>query len=62
MCIRDRYWDLAKFFDTVDPCRLAGFALKMGYPVHLLHPGIIMHEAPRILEVGGLSLISFLHA
>eukprot|EP00959_Pyramimonas_sp_CCMP1952_P349492 7322959-Pyramimonas_sp.AAC.1 len=53
LCSVGAYCDLKKLFDTVNPCRLAGLAVKMCYPLFLLYLGIVLHEAPRILEVQG---------
>eukprot|EP00959_Pyramimonas_sp_CCMP1952_P176349 3684972-Pyramimonas_sp.AAC.1 len=55
MCSVGAHWDLKRFFDSIDPHRLVGFALKMDDPVHLLYLGFLVHAAPRVLEVGGFA-------
>ena len=52
-CSVGAHWDLTRFFDSVEPHKLVHLAVKMEYPLHLLYLGILVHEAPRILEVGG---------
>eukprot|EP00959_Pyramimonas_sp_CCMP1952_P066719 1392832-Pyramimonas_sp.AAC.1 len=53
LCSVGAHWGLKRFFDSIDPHRLVGFAMNMDYPVHLLYLGVLVHAAPRVLEVGG---------
>ena len=46
-------WDLHKFFDTVVPGELFGFALELGFPEHVLALGLDMHMAPRVIQLEG---------
>eukprot|EP00959_Pyramimonas_sp_CCMP1952_P191599 4006398-Pyramimonas_sp.AAC.1 len=41
------------FFDSVSPSKLIHLASNQGCPGHLLYLGLLVHAAPRLLEVSG---------
>ncbi len=47
------FWDIHKFFDTVDPIILAESASELNYPPSELRLGLQMHLAPRVLQMNG---------
>ncbi len=46
-------WDMANFFDTLDPSVLADAAVGAGFPLDQLALGLILHRGPRFLRVDG---------
>ncbi len=46
-------WDMAKFYDTLDPSVLAELAMTAGFPLDQLALGLSLHRAPRLLRIDG---------
>jgi len=46
-------WDIKKFYDSIDPEKLAEFAEALGYPLVQLCPGMLMHVAARVVVDAG---------
>ena len=46
------FWDLAKFYDTIDWCRMIQWSLDLGFPPRVLEIMFSLHSAPRVLRVG----------
>ena len=44
------FWDLEKFYDTIDVYRLARLAAQEGYPMKMCTMDLYMHTAPRMLK------------
>ena len=49
------YWDLMKFYDSVDWVRAIEWSLELGLPPRLLRIAMSIHKAPRIVLVGKLA-------
>ena len=43
-------WDMEKFYDSLDICKLIDRANYLGYPSKLIAMGMIMHMAPRVIR------------
>ena len=43
-------WDMAKFYDNIDICKLIDFGLELDYDSRMLILGVMMHMAPRVLK------------
>ena len=46
------YWDLAKFYDSIDWVRAIKWAIELKFPCALLRVVISLHMAPRVVRVG----------
>jgi len=46
-------WDITKFYDSIDPGKMAGFAGTVGYPLMQLYLGLLMHQAARFILDNG---------
>ena len=43
-------WDMEKFYDSLDICKLIDRANYLGYPSKLIAMGMTMHMAPRVIR------------
>jgi len=42
-------WDLAKFYDHIDPAKVAEKGLQLGYSAKIMYLGLLVHKAARVL-------------
>ena len=53
-CTGGVYFDMAKFYDTLQPDIVLEKAAGLGFPPLVLRLALMVHTAPRILRAGGL--------
>ena len=46
------YWDIKKFYDSIDWVRAIDWSLDLGLPARLLRVAMSMHMAPRLIKIG----------
>ena len=46
------YWDLEKFYDSIDWVRLIRWSLELGFPAIVLEIVMSVHMGPRVIKVG----------
>ena len=46
------YWDIEKFYDSIDWVRLVDWCLELFFPARLLEIAMSLHMAQRVLKIG----------
>ena len=52
LCTGRVYWDMAKFYDTLDPEIVVERAVDLGFPLRVLVLGMMVHQSARSLKAG----------
>jgi hypothetical protein len=46
------YWDIEKFYDSIDWVRLIYWCLELSFPARLLEIALSVHSAQRVIKIG----------
>ena len=50
------FWDVDKFYDSIEGSELLGAAEKVHYPTEVLYLGMLVHMEPRMLKIDSTPL------